>query len=1173
MRWFAHCIACWMILSCQVVALGVGEAEENLVTNASVEKVQGEVPLGWRAVGEECAYEKDVAHTGHRSLCIMKPHPRPHYWLSDPIPIDPRCAYEFGGWIKTDGVSNDWSAWAKIDLQVFNSAGKLVRTFSTVFVMGTRDWLLRGRRILPDQLPKTARTARLRCVLVGDGPGRAYFDDLFLKPIPFTLKITTPQFGNLFEPGEDVKFTVSISHSVAQSRKMRLSVTVHDYWRRMVKAFQRSVHLEGVGTLRKQFEFNPTRKGFFSVRAQLLGGDERAVAECETGIAVLSKEPLPAGENPLGINRVGLRLEHLPLVVRAGIGWLRLPVCWNAVEPERGKFRFPDRWVEASTKYGLKILGILGYSAPWASSAPASVTARGDRAFYPPADLKLWAQYVAKTVAHYKRTIRHWEVWNEPDTAFFKGTGKQFAQVLTTAYRSAKSVDPHCVVMFDSAWVSRSFFEAVFLAGATHAWDVLAAHNYQLAHSEPLDLTPFEEKYQGMRAVLRDWGREDAPIWDTEFCVLSRPLDHCPGLRKGERQAAQLIRAYILARVNGVEKLFWYPFCEYPHTRGRAGVMHSGGLMRADATPKPAYVAMHTLSKFLPASKYVRRFAAPRDVRVEMFTRGATPWLVAWCITGKAKLPIVVKGKRFVVTDIMDNDRTFTVNQPVTFVQVDKDPIFIHGAKEFVEPVRLDVKVVTTDVSAPQRISVSIRNNTSVSLRVRVRLADDLGYVRGVEFDELKLAPGQTVRVPVRIYMPPLGDEDWQMVAHVVSSQPRFELERRISVRVTPTILCPHLARAVRIDGDLCDWDTLAGTVRTKYACKAFLARTNSHLLIGLRVRRAGISLGELAIDGRRVRLQVAHAGEDWEASVPLVDAFGVTPKLGRAVRLEIRSGQGEVLWRGRAIFSWQAPHGTMPQVFVNSLPEPMRARGILTMFPPRLAYMYELFVSSELQPGRKFDGREWVRVSRMKIGRGLEVARLPREMVVRHIAIRFVNLIHNGGFEAPIQVTASGSERSPAEFFTWQSDRNYNEIVTDEPRSGNRCAFIPARGRTRASMWSNWFQTIPVRGDTSYTITMYVRVAPRREGEERGARAQLAFHALPKDRYEILTRGPVPATEGVHGWQRLTKTIRTHPDARRLRVFCSVCLNRTAWFDDMMVIEGTTPTDLPAVVWQRAEP
>ncbi|MGC9350188.1 MAG: GH39 family glycosyl hydrolase, partial [Anaerolineae bacterium] len=64
----------------------------------------------------------------------------------------------------------------------------------------------------------------------------------------------------------------------------------------------------------------------------------------------------------------------------------------------------------------------------------------------PPADMDEWAEVVAGFVAHFQRmgyTGLHWEVWNEPDQAFFfQGGPEAYIELYVTTARAVKEVDP-----------------------------------------------------------------------------------------------------------------------------------------------------------------------------------------------------------------------------------------------------------------------------------------------------------------------------------------------------------------------------------------------------------------------------------------------------------------------------------------------------------------------------------------------------------------------------------------------------------------------------------------------------------------------------------------------------------------------------------------------------------
>ncbi|HIE09427.1 MAG TPA: hypothetical protein EYP65_06210 [Armatimonadetes bacterium] len=82
-----------------------------------------------------------------------------------------------------------------------------------------------------------------------------------------------------------------------------------------------------------------------------------------------------------------------------------------------------------------------------------------------PGNLRDFAKYVYEVVHHYRRRIRHYEVWNEPHyRGFFRGTPEDYVRLLETAYRAAKSADPNCVIVGGGGisldaldWAERAF--------------------------------------------------------------------------------------------------------------------------------------------------------------------------------------------------------------------------------------------------------------------------------------------------------------------------------------------------------------------------------------------------------------------------------------------------------------------------------------------------------------------------------------------------------------------------------------------------------------------------------------------------------------------------------------------------------------------------------------------
>lgn len=99
-----------------------------------------------------------------------------------------------------------------------------------------------------------------------------------------------------------------------------------------------------------------------------------------------------------------------------GASWCRVDFSWHRIEPSEGRFEFEhyDRLMDEALRYGVDILPILCYCAPWAS--------RGNSVTYPPKNISHWTRYVEAVVSRYSvppYNVKYFEVWNEPNIEVF----------------------------------------------------------------------------------------------------------------------------------------------------------------------------------------------------------------------------------------------------------------------------------------------------------------------------------------------------------------------------------------------------------------------------------------------------------------------------------------------------------------------------------------------------------------------------------------------------------------------------------------------------------------------------------------------------------------------------------------------------------------------------------
>jgi beta-xylosidase len=322
--------------------------------------------------------------------------------------------------------------------------------------------------------------------------------------------------------------------------------------------------------------------------------------------------PTPNPDTPFGIAGVmrwpdwGTFGKPADVFRQTGATWVREDFAWGLIQPA------PDRWDWTATDRivgnlfdrKINILGILSYSASWATATKADDGST--LSMYPP-DLNTYYHYVRTIVSRYKHAVHHWEVWNEPDNNLFwkpAPNPKEYAALLKMAYKAIKEVDPSAQVL--AGGVSGNavpFLDEVMAAGGRDAFDVLAIHPYAVPldqanarqESRPEVHKILEVELTKYRAFLQRHGLA-RPIWITEIGWPSRDW----GLDAGA-QADYLAQAYGLLLSSGlVDKVFWYSFKDQGAQPGDTWGLIGWGAGATDLAPRrPAFNAYATAANLL----------------------------------------------------------------------------------------------------------------------------------------------------------------------------------------------------------------------------------------------------------------------------------------------------------------------------------------------------------------------------------------------------------------------------------------------------------------------------------------------------------------------------------------------------------------------------------------------
>lgn len=339
-----------------------------------------------------------------------------------------------------------------------------------------------------------------------------------------------------------------------------------------------------------------------------------------TATAAPAAAPDPA--SPFGIAGVmrwpdwGSFSQPVDTFLQTGAAWVREDFVWGLIQPTEQKYEWTatDRIAGALAERKVNVLGIISYSANWATPAKEDDNQPSAVSFYPP-DLDKYANFVRTLVSRYKGTVKHWEIWNEPDNALFwkpKPDARRYAELLRVAYKAVKQADPSAKVL--SGGVSGNavpFLEEMIAAGAGSSFDILALHPYAVplnaAHarveSRPEVHKMVDVELTKYRALLERQG-PNRPIWVTEMGWPARDW----GLDDAA-QADYMAQAYAQMLASGLtERIFWYSFKDASDRATDSWGLLSWGKGKTDLGPRRlSFNTYATLTKMLGGTKPASR--------------------------------------------------------------------------------------------------------------------------------------------------------------------------------------------------------------------------------------------------------------------------------------------------------------------------------------------------------------------------------------------------------------------------------------------------------------------------------------------------------------------------------------------------------------------------------------
>jgi hypothetical protein len=345
---------------------------------------------------------------------------------------------------------------------------------------------------------------------------------------------------------------------------------------------------------------------------------------------------LPAG---VGVN-IHFTIGHetdLDKIAAAGFKFIRMDFGWGGIERKKGEYNWKayDELTANLEKRGLSAIYILDYSNPLYEEAAVTrhaITGKEQRdtaSPQHPESVAAFARWAAAAAYHFQARHIVWEIWNEPNIFFWKPkpNAEQYSALALATCKAVRQAAPDATIIGPATsqfpW---EFIETLFKSGALEFLDGVSVHPYR-NRSKPPETAA--EDYTKLRALIEQYAptpaKKKMPIISGEWGYST----HTKGVSL-ETQAAFIARQQLSNLLNGVPLSIWYDWKN--DGPDAAENEHNFGTVTPDLQPKPAYVAVQTLTHELAGYRITRRIepAAEKDFLVLLTNERSQTKLTVW---------------------------------------------------------------------------------------------------------------------------------------------------------------------------------------------------------------------------------------------------------------------------------------------------------------------------------------------------------------------------------------------------------------------------------------------------------------------------------------------------------------------------------------------------------------
>lgn len=424
--------------------------------------------------------------------------------------------------------------------------------------------------------------------------------------------------------------------------------------------------------------------------------------------------------------------QEMQAAAAAGATIMRVGPAWASIEPkpDQWKWETQDRIVEIAAKYGIETQPILGFSPSHAISdelraQQQEAYRKGDAnawkisLFGAPRE-DAWRKFVYAMATRYRGKIRFYEIWNEPDLSFWRGTTEEYINILRAAHEEIRRADPQAKVMSGgfatvlphASRAKNPDLQQRVLTEAIDAFDIHAIHQHG-------PFQEFRQAVEGEFAHLRSLMRTPKPVYFNETAFSSS--------FGGEKlQAQTLVKKMSYVMASGAMGYTWYDLRD--DGINPADPEHHYGLVKPDFSPKASFAAYLELVRQLQGMRPLGRYDLGQGQYAYAFGSARGRVVVLWNDGEQATaLPLLIPptGQPHQAQDIMGRVRPLAEVENVAMVQSAGEPVYLNfppgeGMPDIAGPfIQIDAPTEAF-VGNPLKLAAVVKNPLSRELKVNL---------------------------------------------------------------------------------------------------------------------------------------------------------------------------------------------------------------------------------------------------------------------------------------------------------------------------------------------------------------------------------------------------------------------------------------------------------------------